>query len=88
MKQKKITHPMQTVAVDILSDFEVLTMTHNGPYTFEEIWAIIQRHVDWYGLCEDPFTMMICTSKEAIENQLEYDRQTMYEKYGHWDGLE
>lgn len=88
MKQKKITHTMQKVAVDILGDFEVLTMTHNGPYTFEEIWAIIKKHVDEYGLCEDPFTRMICTSKEAIENQLEYDRQTMYEKYGHWDGLD
>ena len=88
MKQKKITHPMQQVAVNILSDFEVLTMTHNGPYTFEEIWTIVQKHVDGYGLCEDPFTRMICTSKEAIENQLEYDRQTMYEKYGHCDGLE
>jgi hypothetical protein len=88
MKQKKITHPMQQVAVNILSDLEVLTMTHNGPYTFEEIWAIVQKHVDGYGLCEDPFTRMICTSKEYAENSLEYDRQTMYEKYGHWDGLE
>lgn len=88
MKQKKITHTMQKVAVNILGDFEVLTMTHNGPYTFEEIWSIIKKHVDGYGLCEDPFTRMICTSKEAIENQLEYDRQTMYERYGHWDGLD
>lgn len=88
MKQKKITHPMQQVAVNILGDFEVLTMTHNGPYTFEEIWAIVDKHTKYYGLCQDPFTLMLCTSKEAIENQLEYDRQTMYEKYGHWDGLE
>lgn len=88
MKQKKITHPMQQVAVSILSDFEVMTMTHNGPYTFEEIWAIVQKHVDDYGLCEDPFTRMICTSKEYAKNSLEYDRQTMYEKYDHWDGLE
>lgn len=88
MKQKKITHPMQQVAVNILSDFEVLTMTHNGPYTFEEIWAIVQKHVDGYGLCEDPFTRMICTSKEAIDNQSEYDRQTAEMKYGHSDWLD
>ena len=88
MKQKKITHTMQTVAVDILQDFEVLTMTHNDPYTFEEIWAIVQKHVDSYGLCEDPFTRMLCTSKEAIENQLEYDKQIMMDRYGHCDGLE
>ena len=88
MKQKKITSTMQKVAVDILSDFEILTMTHNGPYTFEEIWDIIKKHEDEYGLCKDPFTMMICTSEEWAKNSLEYDRQTMYEKYGHWDGLE
>ena len=88
MKQKKITSTMQKVAVNILSDFEVLTMIHNGPYTFEEIWAIVQKHVDEYGLCEDPFTMMLCTSKEAIENQLEYDRQTAEQKLGHSDWLD
>lgn len=88
MKQKKITHTMQRVAVDILQDFEILTMTHNGPYTFEEIWAIIEKHVDDYGLCEDPFTRMICTSKEYAENSLEYDRQTAMMKYGHCDWLD
>ena len=82
MKQRKITHTMQMVAANILSDFEVLTMTHNGPYTFEEIWEIVQKHVEEFGLCEDPFTRMICTSKEAIKNQLEYDRQAFEQKYG------
>ena len=88
MKQKKITHPMQQVAVNILSDFEILTMTHNDPYTFEEIWAIVQKHVDSYGLCEDPFTRMICTSKEYAENSLEYDRQSAIMKYDHCDWLD
>jgi hypothetical protein len=88
MKQKKITHTMQKVAVDILQDFEILAMTHNGPYTFEEIWAIVDKHIENYGLCEDPFTRMLCTSKEYCENRLEYDRQSMMELYGHCDGLE
>ena len=88
MKQKKITHTMQKVAVDILGDFEILTMTHNGPYTFEEIWDIVNKHVDKYGLFEDPFTRMICTSEEYAKNSLEYARQTMEELYGHCDGLE
>lgn len=82
MKQKKITHTMQKVACDILQDFEMLVMSHDDPYTFEEIWAIVKKHVDGYGLCEDPFTRMLCTSKEAIENQLEYDRQSFEQKYG------
>lgn len=88
MKQKKITSTMQKVAVDILQDFEILVMTHNGPYTFEEVWGIVKCNAEEYGLCEDPFTRMLCTSKEYAENSLEYDRQTMYEKYGHWDGLD
>ena len=88
MKQKKVTSTMQKVAVDILQDFEILVMTHNGSYTFDEIWAIVQKHVDGYGLCEDPFTRMICTSKEYAKNSLEYDKQIMMERYGHCDGLE
>ena len=88
MKQRKITSTMQKVAVDILGDFEILTMRHNGPYTFEEIWAIVQKHVDGYGLFEDPFTRMICTSKEYAENSLEYEKQVAIEKYGHCDWLE
>lgn len=88
MKQKKITHTMQQVAVDILQDFEVLTMVHNGPYSAEEIWAIVQKHIDSYGLCEDPFTRMICTSKEYADNSLEYDKQIMMNLYGHCDGLD
>lgn len=87
-KQRKITHTMQKVAVNILSDFEVLMMGHNGPYTFEEINEIVERNAKFYGLCEDPFTRMLCTSKEAIENQLEYDRQLAIMKYGHCDWLD
>ena len=87
MKQKKITHTMQKVACDILQDFEILAMTHDGPYNFEEIWAIVQKHVDGYVLCYDPFTRMICTSEEYAKNSLEYDKQIMMERYGHCDGL-
>ena len=88
MKKKKITHTMQEVAVDILSDFEALMMTHNGPYTADEIIDIMNKHEKGYALCEDPFTRTLCTSKEYAENSLEYDRQIMYEKYCHCDGLE
>ena len=79
---------MQKVAVDILHDFEILMMSHNGPYTFEEVNEIVKRQAEDYGLYEDPFTRMLCTSEEYAKNSLEYDRQTMYEKYGHCDGLE
>ena len=88
MKQKKITHTMQTVAVNILSDFEILTMTHNSPYTFEEIWSIMEKHAKNYELCDDPFTRMWCTTKEYAENSLEYEKQLMMGRYGHCDGLE
>ena len=88
MKQKKITDIMQRVAVDILGDFEALMMTHNGPYSADEIIAIMNKHEKGYALCEDPFTRMLCTSKEAIENQLEYDRQSAEMKYGHSDWLD
>ena len=88
MKQQKITRPMQTVAADILGDFEILTMTHNGPYTFEEIWAIVKKRVDGYGLCEDPFTRMICTEEEWWRSNAEYAKQIAEEKYECCDWLD
>lgn len=88
MRKRKITDTMQKVAVSILSDFEVLMMTHNGPYTIEEVNEIVECNAELYALCEDPFTRMLCTSKEAIENQLEYDRQLAEMKYGHSDWLD
>ena len=88
MKQKKITPTMQKVAADILQDFEILMMSRNGPYTADEIWAIVQKHVDSYGLCQDPFTKTLCTSDGYAKNSLEYDRAVMIERYGHCDGLD
>ena len=88
MKKKKITSTMQKVAVNILQDFEILLMTHNGPYDFEEIWDIVQKHVDGYGLYKDPFTNMICTAGEYAKNSLKYEKSVMMERYGHCDGLE
>lgn len=87
-KKKQITNTMQTVAVDILQDFEMLMMSHNGPYTSEEISEIVKRNAGRYTLCEDPFTRMLCTSEEYIENRLEYEKQIMMSRYGHCDGLE
>ncbi len=86
MKQRKITHTMQKVACDILEELERYMMSVKE-YP-DEIQQIYDRVVEEYGLCQDPFTRMVCTSKEYAKNSLEYDRQTMYEKYGHWDGLE
>ena len=88
MKQKKITNTMQQVAVDILQDFEILTMAHDGPYSFDEIWSIMEKHAKNYELCDDPFTGMLCTSEEYMENSLEYEKQLMIERYGHCDWLD
>ena len=91
MKQKKITHPMQQVAVDILSDLEAILMMHDEvhqPLTAQAIIAVINKHEEQYALCHDPFTGMLCTSEEYMENSLEYDKAVMIERYGHCDGLE
>ena len=90
MKQQKITHTMQTVAVDILQDLEVLLMMHkqDEPYTADEIIEVINKHEKKYVLCHDPFTGMLCTAKEWAENSLEYDKQIMISRYGHCDGLD
>ena len=87
MKNKiKITNKMQQVAVDILGELECYMMGRKE--VPEEIIQIIDKFYKKYELCKDPFTEMICTTKEWAKNSLEYDRQTMIEHYGHCDGLD
>ena len=82
----KITKAMQKVAVDILTDIEIYMMTHDD--TPDGIIHIYDRVFNEYGLCRDPFTGMVCTSDEYCKNHLEYERQTMIERYGHCDGID
>lgn len=86
MKQKKITPTMQKVAVDILEEIEIYMMSVKE-YP-DEIQQIFDKMYEKYELCNDPFTGMVCTTKEYFENYLEYERQAMIERYGHCDGLE
>ena len=85
-KQLKITNKMQEVAVDILSELEIFMMGHKE--VPEEIHQIFDKMYKKYQLCEDPFTLMVCTTKEWAKNSLDYDRQVMIERYGHCDGLD
>ena len=77
----KITKTMQKVAADILTEFMFAR-------NMDEVMEVYQRVFERYGLCDDPFTGCPCTPDEYYENRLEYDRQTMIERYGHCDGLD
>ena len=78
MKIAKIT---QKVAADILTQF-MFTQT------MDDVMKVWENIYEYYSLCSDPFTGIPCTPEEYYESQLEYERQTMIEKYGHCDGLE
>lgn len=82
----KITSTMQKVAVDILEDIEIYMMNHHD--VPDEIYNLYNRVINDYGLYRDPFIGMVCTSTEYARSQLEYNKQTMLEHYGHCDGLE
>ena len=86
IKTKKVkehipSHKEQCVAAEILTEF----MFCDTMEDIHKTWDTIYKQ---YALCDDPFTHTPCSSKEAIENQLEYEKQIMIEKYGHCDGLE
>lgn len=91
-KKMYISHPMQKVAVDILNDLEIILMQSKELDTrekiFDEISKIINVQSKKYCLGNDPFTHMLCTSKEFGENWLEYQKQSAILKYGHCDWLE
>ena len=77
----KTTKIAQRVAADILMEF---TFIKGKDEFFEAYNRVFER----YGLCTDPFTYTPCTPEEYSKNRLEYDRQTMIERYGHCDGLD
>lgn len=72
---------MQKVAADILMEF---AFTRD----MDEVIEAYGRAFNKYDLCYDPFTLAPCTPEEYCKSKLEFDRQTMIEKYGHCDGLE
>ena len=77
----KITKTAQKVAADILMEF---LFTNN----MDDVVKAYDRVMEQYGLCEDPFTSCPCTPDEYCKNSLEYERQIMIERYGHYDGLD
>ena len=77
----KITKTAQKVAADILMEF---LFTNN----MDDVIKVYDRVMEQYGLYEDPFTKCPCTPDEYWDNKLEYERQTMIERYGHCDGLD
>ena len=87
-KQKafKVTHTMQKVAVDILSEIEAFMMVRKD--VPKEIIEIYEKMFEKYQLCNDPFVGMCCTNVEYAKQCSEYDRQTMIARYGYCDGLD
>ena len=69
-KQPKITNTMQKVAVDILEDIEAYMMSVQS--VPQELLEIFNKYKKKYELCEDPFTQMICTTKEWAKNRFDY----------------
>lgn len=84
-KKRVITNTMQKVAADILQDFIICTWDGVTEESCKKFYDEVFKR---YDLCDDPFTRFPCTSKEYADGNLEYQRQSMIEKYGHCDGLE
>ncbi len=81
IKNKVPTDKEQKIAAEILTAFMFCN-------TMEEIHKTWDNIYNQYALCDDPFTHTPCSSKEAIENRHEYEKQFMLEKYGHCDGID
>lgn len=80
-KKPKITERDQRVASEILMQFMFTKDMDDVIRVWEEVFK-------QYGLCEDPFTRTPCAPAEYEKSSLEYEKQTMIERYGHCDGLE
>lgn len=80
-KRRKLTERDQQVAAEILIRFAFV----NSMDAFEAEYKEVMKD---YDLCDDPFTRLPCSPGQYSENSLEYERQTMEERYGHCDGLD
>lgn len=78
--KRTLTEKERKVAVDILEDVIALDLpVPDGWYD-----KIMER----YDLTTDPFNGLPCTWAEYVKRNSEYKKQVMFEKYGHWDGVE
>lgn len=81
MAKAKITKQEQRTAATILTQF---MFTKN----MDDVMRVWKEVYKQYDLCDDSFTHTPCTPDEYYKNQLEYEKQSMIELYGHCDGLE
>ena len=77
----KITERDRRVASEILMQFMFTK-------DMDDVIRVWKDVFEQFGLCEDPFTRTPCTPTEYEKSSLEYEKQTMIERYGHCDGLE
>lgn len=81
MKRRKISERDRQVAAEILTEFMFVRDMDDVLKTWDDVY-------EQYDLCNDPFTHTPVSPGEYTKNSLEYQKQTMIERYGHCDGLE
>lgn len=77
----KVSEKTRRIVADILTQF----MFTRDMDDVMKVWDSIFKQ---YDLERDPFTGTPCTENEYCHSLLEYEKQTMLERYGHCDGLE
>lgn len=71
---------MQEVAAEILTAF----MFSNNMDEVHRTWKNLYK---CYGLNNDPYTGCPCSDEEYADNTVSYQKELMFERYGHCDGL-
>lgn len=72
---------IQRAVADVLTQFMFVR-------TMEDVHRVWKDVYEQYDLCDDPFTGCPCSNEDYADNNLEYQRQAMVERFGHCDGLE
>ena len=75
------TEMIQRIVADILTQFMFVR-------TMEDVHRVWKDVYEQYDLCDDPFTGCPCSNEDYADNNPEYQRQAMIERFGHCDGLE
>lgn len=81
MGKSKMTNKEQRVAAEILTQFMFARDMEEVLQTWDNVYK-------QYDLCDDPFTHCPCSPEDCCKANLEYAKQIMMDRYGHYDGLE
>lgn len=77
---------LSTFDIEQRTAANILTLFSSAE-SMDDFFNVYNHVYDLYNLSHDPFTGLPVSTKDYVKNKVEFDRQQMFNLYGHSDGL-